>query len=191
MGLNVFKAARLTLRLVQVLTVLAFIAFIWTIAAGRRVQVAFDIQSPAMAPVLREQGGPICGDLHGDARMFVYSKTAKGTPVRSELCFRSVQVEGKRVIPYAVAEDGESLQVGERYSNDVNVYIKDHQTSFVLPDAVGRIADSERKLERYRDVTIAAVGGLVAWFGLSFLAWLAGRVVRELAGIPAGRDVRP
>ena len=183
--------ARRVLLFVQVLTLLGVVAFVWKIGTGSRVPVAFDIRSPNALPVLRQQSGPHCDDLHGDARMFVYCQTAKGARVRVELCFRSVPHEGKRMIPYAMAEDGDMLLVGERFSDNVNVYIKEFQNNFALPDAVGRMADAERKVQVVRYVAIAAVGALVAWFGWSLLAWVTGRVARELASIPAGRDARP
>jgi hypothetical protein len=123
---NLSKRAR-----TLILAGLALMVVVGTVNAWKtepHVWLTYQVQSPGKAPVRVER----CGD--DDPREYFYRVGPDGRYFNIDLCFKAVEKNSLKFIPYSTDEDGTSW-IEVKNSPQVRAYTRTAARSFVFPQA--------------------------------------------------------
>lgn len=149
--------------------------------AEPNVWLTYQVQSPGAAPVRVER----CGD--DDTREYFYRDGPDGTYFNIDLCFKAVQKNDLKFIPYATDEDGTSW-IELKNSPQVGSYTRAVARSFDVPQADRGAAfalwQKAKWRTRFESLGQLAIGLVAFWLFCSLLAWIA----RRFLGLASARS---
>jgi hypothetical protein len=162
-------------RLFQVvLAVVAIAGLVNAWNAKPNVWLTYQLQAPGALPVRVER----CGE--DDVREYFYRDGPDGTQFNIDLCFKAVQKNHLKFIPYATDEDGKSW-IELRNSPQVGAYTRTVAHAFVFPTADQRAALSVWQQERRRLQMEKLKELAISLIVLSVAGLLAGWIIRRVA----------
>ncbi len=179
---KIFRRARAGLVLALCVWTLAVIFDAWT--EQPQVRLYYDVPGPGAAPV-KAAANRICDDR--DARLDLGRLTRQGNEISVDLCFKATEVRGKMLVPYREAAADGIVAADNPYSANVLLYTAAYAARFAVPEEAEKGADDQWREQRWEIRKTALLflfgGWLTMWLG----AFLIGRGVRKLMGIPADR----
>jgi hypothetical protein len=178
---NLSQAARRLFQLALIVAVAIGIVKAWNVEP--HVWLTYQIQSPGSMPVKVGR----CGD--DDAREYLYRDGPGGTHFNIDLCFKAVQKNRLKFIPYAPDEEGTSW-IELKNSPQVSSYTRAVARSFTFPQADHAAAlalwQKEKSRARFERLGEFAIG--VAVFGL--LCFVVAWIARRLLGVVSNKNAR-
>jgi hypothetical protein len=178
---NLSQAARRLFQLALIVAVAIGIVNAWNVEP--HVWLTYQVQSPGSMPVKVGR----CGD--DDAREYLYRDGPGGTHFNIDLCFKAVQKNRLKFIPYATDEEGTSW-IELKNSPQVSSYTRAVARSFTFPQADHAAAlalwQKEKWRARFERLGEFAIG--VAVFGL--LCFVVAWIARRLLGVVSNKNAR-
>lgn len=170
---NLSKRAR-----TLILAGLALMVVVGTVNAWKtepHVWLTYQVQSPGKAPVRVER----CGD--DDPREYFYRVGPDGRYFNIDLCFKAVEKNSLKFIPYSTDEDGTSW-IEVKNSPQVRAYTRTVARSFVFPQADQSAAHALWQKEKWRVRTESVAQLAIVVISLGLLCWLFGWIARRFTG---------
>jgi hypothetical protein len=150
----------------------AVIGFVNAWNVQPHVWLTYQVQSPGAAPVRVER----CGD--DDRREYFYRDGPDGTQFNIDLCFKAVEKNRLKFIPYSTDEDGASW-IELQNSPQILSYTRSVARSFSFPEADHAAALTLWQKERLRARIEKMVESAIAVAVLSALGYAALRIARR------------
>lgn len=167
------KAANRLFHVAIVLAVVIGFVNAWNVQP--HVWLTYQVQSSGAAPVRVER----CGD--DDPREYFYRVGPDGRYFNIDLCFKAVEKNSLKFIPYSTDEDGTSW-IEVKNSPQVRAYTRTVARSFVFPQADQSAAHALWQKEKWRVRTESVAQLAIVVISLGLLCWLFGWIARRFAG---------